>query len=91
MEIKRLGADDYVLGLVNDKMSAWDIQKTLNRHKKMSNKTLSKIGKELGFGVHLCLNRARYSFATKQKMMDYLWQLFQMLWDTPIQQQLNII
>jgi len=65
---KNMGADDYLLGLVNDKMSAWDIQKTLNRHKKLSNKSLSKIGKELGFGVHLCLNLARHSFATKQKI-----------------------
>lgn len=60
--------DDYVLGLVNNKMSAWDIQNTLNKHKKLSNISLSKIGKELGFGVHLCLNLARHSFATKMKI-----------------------
>ena len=67
-ENKSMNPDDYILGLVNDKMSAFDIQKTLNRHKKISNKNLSKIGMELGFDVHLCLNLARHSYATKMKI-----------------------
>jgi integrase/recombinase XerD len=49
-------------------MSAFDIQKTLNRNKKISNKNLSRIGRELGFPVHLCLNLAHHSFATKMKI-----------------------
>jgi integrase/recombinase XerD len=49
-------------------MNAFEAQKTIKRYKRVSNKMLAKIGKELGFEVHLCLNLARHSYATKMKI-----------------------
>ena len=49
-------------------MTAFEMQKRINRYKSLSNQKLSKIGTELGFGVHLCLNLARHSYATKMKI-----------------------
>ena len=59
---------EYVFGLVRPGMNAFEIQQKLNSHKRIANKQLSRIGKELGFNVHLCLNLARHSFATKLKI-----------------------
>jgi integrase len=66
---KSTNPDDYVFGLVDNKMSAFQKQKTLNRYKKISNQSLSKIGRELNFPHHLCLNLARHSFATFHKIL----------------------
>jgi integrase/recombinase XerD len=65
---KNTNPDDYIFGLIDDKKSAFEIQRKLNRHKLFTNKSLSRVGQELGFGVHLCLNLARHSFATKLKI-----------------------
>lgn len=60
--------DDYIFPMLNGKLTAFEIQKKITRYKAISNNSLSKIGKELGFEVHLCLNLARHSFATKMKI-----------------------
>lgn len=65
---KNRNPDSYIFGLIDIKKSAYEIQRKLNRYKLFANKSLSRIGKELGFNVHLCLNLARHSFATKLKI-----------------------
>ena len=49
-------------------MTAYENQLKLNRQKNATNQILGRIGRELGFNVHLCLNLARHSFATKLKI-----------------------
>src|SRR5665647_436141 len=65
---KSTSPDDYIFPLVNKNMSAFEAQNTIRRYKRVSNKMLAKIGRELGFEVHLCLNLARHSYATKMKI-----------------------
>jgi integrase/recombinase XerD len=65
---KNTSPDAYIFGLIDNKKSAFEIQRKLDRHKLFTNKSLTKIGNELGFNVHLCLNLARHSFATKLKI-----------------------
>ena len=60
--------DDYIFPIVTKKMNAFEVQKTIRRYKRGSNKMLARMGKELGFDVHLCLNLARHSYATKMKI-----------------------
>ena len=59
--------DEYIFKLMPDYKSAKHMDDTIIRYKRTSNKALTRIGRELGFDVHLCLNLARHSFATKQK------------------------
>jgi site-specific recombinase XerD len=49
-------------------MNAFEAQKTVRRYKRGSNKMLARMGKELGFDLHLCLNLARHSNATQMKI-----------------------
>ncbi|GEO08302.1 tyrosine-type recombinase/integrase [Segetibacter aerophilus] len=65
---KNTQPDDFVFPICDNKMSAEHIDKTITRYKRISNKFLAPIGKKLGFEVHLCLNLARHSFATKLKI-----------------------
>lgn len=60
--------DDFIFPFLNNKMTAEKMNDTISRHKRISNKMLSHIGRKLGFEVHLCLNLARHSFATKLKI-----------------------
>ena len=60
--------DDFIFPMLNRKMTAFEMQRKIKRDKGVSNRMLSKIGKELGFDVHLCLGLARHSYATKQKI-----------------------
>ena len=49
-------------------MTALEVQNKISVSKRVINKSLSKIGRELKFPVHLCLNLARHSYATKMKI-----------------------
>ncbi|MFT3908305.1 MAG: site-specific integrase [Ferruginibacter sp.] len=60
--------DNYIFPLMPKYKSDLHMDKTIVRYKRVSNKMLAKIGRELGFSVHLCLNLARHSYATKQKI-----------------------
>ena len=60
--------DDYVFQIVKKDMTALQKEKIISRYKRISNKMLTKMGKKLGFEVHLCLNLARHSYATKLKI-----------------------
>lgn len=60
--------DNYIFALMPKYESDFHMDETINRYKRYSNKALAKIGKKLGFDVHLCLNLARHSYATKQKL-----------------------
>jgi site-specific recombinase XerD len=59
--------DSYIFGLVKPEMTPFEIQQKVNKQKNISNILLSRIGRRLGFNVHLCLNLARHSFATTLK------------------------
>jgi integrase/recombinase XerD len=65
---KSTSPDDYVFPIVKRGMTAFQAQNTIRRYKRVSNKMLAKIGRDLGFEVHLCLNLARHSYATKMKI-----------------------
>ena len=65
---KSTAPDNFIFPLLNKNMSALQAQNTIRRYKRVSNKMLAKIGRELGFEVHLCLNLARHSYATKMKI-----------------------
>ena len=60
--------DDFIFPMLNKNMTAIKAQDTIRRYKRVSNKMLAKMGKELGFEVHLCLSLARHSYATKMKI-----------------------
>jgi integrase/recombinase XerD len=60
--------DDFVFPVCNNKMRAEQMVKTITRYKRVSNKMLFKIGRDLGFEVRLTLSLARHSFATKMKI-----------------------
>jgi integrase/recombinase XerD len=60
--------DDFIFPLVTKYIDEKHLIDAIVRYKRISNKCLSRIGKELGFDVHVCLNLARHSFATKQKL-----------------------
>ena len=60
--------ENYIFPLIPKYNSDLHMDKTITRYKRTCNKSLSRIGIELGFDVHLCLNLARHSFATKQKI-----------------------
>ncbi len=60
--------NEYIFPVCKIGMTAEKINGTITRYKRVSNKMLAPIGKKLGFEVHLCLNLARHSFATKMKM-----------------------
>lgn len=65
---KSKNSDDYIFPLVAKYTNEKHLIDTIVRYKRTSNKCLTRIGNELGFDVHLCLNLARHSFATKQKL-----------------------
>ena len=65
---KNTAPDDYIFGLVEPGMTPYEIQIKLNKVKNSSNQILARIGRELKFDVHLCLNLARHSFATTLKI-----------------------
>lgn len=60
--------DDFIFSLLPKYKSEKHLDDTIVRYKRMSNKMLAKIGRDLGFEVHVCLNLARHSFATKHKI-----------------------
>lgn len=60
--------DEYIFKFMSKYKSDKHMEETITRYKRVSNKMLAIVGKELGFEVHLCLNLARHSFATKQKI-----------------------
>jgi integrase/recombinase XerD len=61
--------DDHIFCFMKKYRSEKHFDDTIFRIKRNANKKLSAIGVELGFeGVHLCINLARHSFATKQKL-----------------------
>ena len=60
--------DENVFSFMPRYRSDKHFDETIFRIKRNANKKLSAIGKELGFDVHLCMNLARHSFATKQKL-----------------------
>ena len=61
-------AEDYVFPIIKDLTDCLEMEKGVIKMKRICNKKLSAIGKELGFEVHLCLNLARHSFATMLKI-----------------------
>ena len=67
-QLEQPSPDDYLFPIVNGKMTAFQRQHELNRHKRLANRFLAVIGKKLGLDVHLCLNLARHSYATKMKL-----------------------
>ncbi|MBC7425838.1 MAG: tyrosine-type recombinase/integrase, partial [Bacteroidia bacterium] len=60
--------DDYVFPVLTKGTSLLKQEADKWRYKRVSNNMLTKIGKELGFNVHLCINLARHSFATTLKL-----------------------
>ncbi|GEO08266.1 integrase [Segetibacter aerophilus] len=60
--------DEYIFPVCKKGMTEEQMNKAIIRYKRISNKFLAPIGKKLGFEVHLCLNLARHSFATKMKI-----------------------
>jgi integrase/recombinase XerD len=73
--IERLGnssrkPNDFIFPMLDNSMTPDRLNRTKCRHNRETNKRLSKIGKKLGFDVHLCLNLARHSFATLLKLQE---------------------
>lgn len=60
--------DDYIFPIVKKGMTALEMEKIITRYKRVANKMLTRMGKALGLEVHLCLNLARHSYATKLKI-----------------------
>jgi len=60
--------DDYVFPVLTKGTSLLKQEADKWRHKRVANNMLTKIGKKLGFDVHLCINLARHSFATTLKL-----------------------
>ena len=60
--------DDYVFPVLRKGSSLLQQEKDKWRHKRVANNMLTRIGKKLGFDVHLCINLARHSFATTLKI-----------------------
>lgn len=60
--------NDHVFPFLNGYKTALQRENAKGRHKRIMNMMLSKIGIKLGFDVHLCLNLARHSFATRLKI-----------------------
>jgi len=65
---KKRKPDDYIFEFMRKYRSPKHFEDTIIRYKRICNKALVKIGKELGFDVHLVLGLARHSFATKLKL-----------------------
>lgn len=65
---KDTSPDNFIFPFMPKYKSAKHHNDSISRYKRISNKCLSNIGKLLGFDVHLCLNLARHSYATKQKI-----------------------
>ncbi len=59
----------YIFPILSGCRDLAHMEETRIRHKHTCNKFLGKIGKKLGFEVHLCLNLARHSFATMHKIL----------------------
>lgn len=62
--------EDFIFPIIKDSSDCMQMEKARVRMKRMCNKKLSTMGKELGFDVHLCLNLARHSFATMLKLSN---------------------
>jgi integrase len=60
--------DDFIFPWFNDCRDAKHLNATINRHKRVTNRTLTQIGKKLNFDVHVTISLARHSFATKHKL-----------------------
>jgi integrase len=60
--------DDFIFPVCKRGMTAEQMNKAIIRSKRVSNKMLCKIGKNLDFEVHCCLGISRHSFATKLKI-----------------------
>jgi len=60
--------DDFIFQLMPKYRNTKHFMDTIKRYKRVCNKQLTKIGKKLGFDVHLSLGLARHSFATKLKL-----------------------
>src|ERR1035437_4324892 len=52
--------DDYVFGIIDDKMTLLKKDECKMRRTRQCNEKLAEMGKTLGFNVHLCLNLARH-------------------------------
>ena len=65
---KSTDLNDYVFSLLNGYKTIASKEIARGRHRRVINKKLSAIGKKLGFDVHVCLNLARHSFATRLKI-----------------------
>jgi integrase/recombinase XerD len=71
--IERLGnkpgnPNDYIFPILNGRKTIFEKEKAGKQYRRVLNKMLSRIGVKLGFDVHLCLNLARHSFATRLKL-----------------------
>lgn len=60
--------DNFIFQFVSKYTSPKHHEDTIIRYKRYANKSLKRIGNELGFKVSLCLNLARHSYATVQKI-----------------------
>lgn len=60
--------DDYIFPFLNDTISEQEREKRFKTIKRITNKSLNRIGETLGLPERLCLNLARHSFATMLKL-----------------------
>jgi integrase/recombinase XerD len=60
--------DTYIFPITNGKNDYAAMEGNRKRHRKVTNQSLTKIEKKLGFNVHLCLGIGRHSFATSLKL-----------------------
>ncbi|MFT3912226.1 MAG: site-specific integrase [Ferruginibacter sp.] len=60
--------DNHIFQLMPKYKSPEHFNDTIMRYRGIANKMLSRIGRKLGIDVHVCLNLARHSYATKQKL-----------------------
>lgn len=65
---KSKAPDDYVFPVLVKGSTLLKQEADKWRYKRVANEMLTRIGKELGFDVHLCINLARHSFATTLKL-----------------------